>query len=235
MLGWRIESGINNRSVMAEKDLFATGSGAQISLGHIDGQVPFLTVDGIFADPSAVRSAALALPYSPAPAHYPGRLARFPADDPSLTAFLQKVCALVTSEYLPRLPPLPGGARPSLRGADSDFAITDIHPSELRAQQREPHLDAVPVFGLVYLNEEPRGGTLFFKPRPGSAERGTHAGYPSRVHDRYEVCGHIEGLYNRLAIYPGFVLHSGEIEGEWIGSETRFSSPRLTQRIMFFF
>ena len=219
-----------------DNDLFATGSAPQVSMDFIDGQVPFLTVDGIFADPSAVRAAALALPYSPAPAHYPGRLARFSAGDASLMAFLQKVAALVTGQYLPRLPTLPGGARLSkLRGADSDFAITDIHPSELRAEQREPHLDAVPVFGLVYLNEEPRGGTLFFKPRESSAARETYEGYPSRVDDRYEVCGHIEGLYNRLAIYPGFVLHSGEIEGEWIGSDTRFRSPRLTQRIMFFF
>jgi hypothetical protein len=219
-----------------EKDLFATGPAARPSIGYIDGQVPFLTVDDILADPGAVRAAALALPYSPASAHYPGRLARFPAGDPSLTAFLRKVADLVSREYLPRLPPPPGCARLSaLRGADSDFAITDTHPSQLRAEQREPHIDAVPVFGLLYLNEEPRGGTLFFKPRTSSAERAAQAGYPSRVHERFEVCGHIEGLYNRLAIYPGFVLHSGEIEGEWIGTDKRFQSPRLTQRIMFFF
>lgn len=219
-----------------EKDLFATGPEAQVSIGFIDGQVPYLTVDGILADPSAVRAAALALPYLPAPAHYPGRLARFPAGDPSLTAFLGKVLALVTREYLPRLPQLPGGARLSMpRGADSDFAITDTHPSQLRAEQREPHVDAVPVFGLLYLNEEPRGGTLFFKPRAISTAPGAQPGYPSVAHERYEVCGHIEGLYNRLAIYPGFVLHSGEIEGEWIGTDKRFRSPRLTQRIMFFF
>lgn len=219
-----------------EKDLFATGTAAQLSIGYIDGEVPFLTVDGILADPAAVRAAALALPYSPASAHYPGRLARFPAGDPSLTAFLRKVADLVTREYLPRLPAPPGRARLSaLRGADSDFAITDTHPSELGAAQREPHIDAVPVFGLLYLNEEPRGGTLFFKPRTGPTQSAAEGGYPSRLHERFEVCGHIEGLYNRLAIYPGFVLHSGEIEGEWIGTEMRFRSPRLTQRIMFFF
>ena len=219
-----------------ENDLFAAGPAAQLSIGYIDGQVPFLTVDGVLADPGAVRSAALALPYSPANAHYPGRLARFPPGDPSLTAFLRKVADLVTREYLPRLPAPPGGARLSvLRGADSDFAITDTHPSQLRAQQREPHIDAVPVFGLLYLNEEPRGGTLFFKPRTSSPERGPEGGYPSRVHEKFEVCGHIEGFYNRLAIYPGFILHSGEIEGEWIGTDARFQSPRLTQRIMFFF
>jgi hypothetical protein len=217
-------------------DLFATGSAAQVSIGYIDGQIPFLTVDGILADPAAVRDAALALPYVPGTAHYPGRLARFPAGDRSLTAFLQKVSALVTREYLPRLPPTPGGAKLSaLRGADTDFAITDAHPSQLHAEQREPHIDAVPVFGLLYLNEESRGGTLFFKPRAEGETLASEAGYPSRAHGRFEVCGHIEGLYNRLAIYPGFVLHSGEIEGQWIGTDMRFRSPRLTQRIMFFF
>ena len=219
-----------------EEDLFATRPAAKVSIGYIDGQVPYLTVDGILADPAAVRAAALALPFSPAPAHYPGRLARFPAGDPSLTGFLHSVAGLVTRDYLPRLPAMPGGARlPALRGIDSDFAITDTHPSELRAQQREPHVDAVPIFGLLYLNEEPRGGTLFFKPRASSGTPGAESGYPSPAHERFEVCGRIEGLYNRLAIYPGFVLHSGEIAGEWIGSDIRFRSPRLTQRIMFFF
>ena len=219
-----------------EEDLFATRPAAKVSIGYIDGQVPYLTVDGILADPAAVRAAALALPFSPAPAHYPGRLARFPAGDPSLTGFLHSVAGLVTRDYLPRLPAMPGGARlPALRGIDSDFAITDTHPSELRAQQREPHVDAVPIFGLLYLNEEPRGGTLFFKPRASSGTPGAKSGYPSPEQERFEVCGRIEGLYNRLAIYPGFVLHSGEIAGEWIGSDIRFRSPRLTQRIMFFF
>ena len=219
-----------------EKDLFATGAAPQVSIGYIDNQVPYLMVDGILAEPAVVRAAALALPFSPAPAYYPGRLARFPAGDRSLTGFLHKVAALVAREYLPRLPTNPGGGRLSaLRGVDSDFAITDTHPSQLRAEQREPHVDAVPLFGLLYLNEEPRGGTLFFKPRANAAAPNSVPAYPSRRHERFEVCGRIEGLYNRLAIYPGFVLHSGEIEGEWIGSDARLRSPRLTQRIMFFF
>jgi len=218
------------------KDLFATGSAPQVSVGLIDGKVPYLTIDGLFADPRAVRNAALALPYGPATANYPGRLARFPVEDPSLTRFIRKVSGLVTREYLPRLPTLPDGRRlSSLRAADTDFAITDTHPDELSMAQRDPHTDAVPVFGLVYLNEEPRGGTLFFKPRSEPHADAPASAYPSRTDQRFEVCGHIEGLFNRLAIYPGFIFHSGEIEGEWIGSDTRFSAPRLTQRIMFFF
>jgi hypothetical protein len=217
-------------------DLFETGSSPQLSIGLIDGKVPYLTLDGVFADPHAVREAALALPFSRGTAHYPGRVARFPANDPSLTSFIRKVAGLVTREYLPRLPELPDGRRlSSLLGADTDFAITDTHPEELSSAQREPHMDAVPVFGLVYLNEEPRGGTLFFKPRGEPRTTAHDSAYPSPRDERFELCGHIEGLFNRLAIYPGFISHSGEIEGDWIRNDDRFSSPRLTQRILFFF
>ena len=218
------------------KDLFATGAAPQLSIGYIDGRIPFATVDGVFADPHAVRATALALPYSPGTRYYPGRIARFPDGDQSLSGFIQKVAALVTQEYLPRLPPLPGGARLSaIRGIDTDFAITETPPEQLNEGQRQPHTDAVPVFGLVYLNEEPRGGTLFFKPREAIQPAAEPSAYPSRDHERFEVCGHIEGRFNRLAIYPGFILHSGEIDAGWMGTDARVTSPRLTQRIMFHF
>jgi len=217
------------------EDLFAIAPEARLSGGHIGGRIRYLTIDGIFADPSAVRTAALALPYSSGTAHYPGRVARCPPGDASLTQFLRQVVGIVTSEYLPHLPPARNGQPLSrVRGVDTDFAITDKHPSELSPNQRAPHIDAVPVFGLVYLNDPPRGGTLFFRPHGHAAGADFRSGYP-RSDEQLEVCGHIEGRFNRLAIYPGFVLHSGEIEGDWIESDDRFTYPRLTQRIMFYF
>lgn len=217
------------------EELFATAAEQQLSKGLIDGRIPYLTIDGIFADPSAVRAAALTLPYSSGTAHYPGRVARFPAGDSSLTRFLRQIIGIVTSEYLPHLPPARNGKSLSrVRGVDTDFAVTDKHPAELSANQRAPHIDAVPVFGLVYLNDPPRGGTLFFRPRGHAAGPDFRPGYP-RSDELLEVCGHIEGRFNRLAVYPGFVLHSGEIAGEWIENDDRFTYPRLTQRIMFFF
>jgi hypothetical protein len=215
--------------------LFATAAAAQLTGGYIDNRIPYLTIDGIFADAPAVRAAALALPFSAGTAHYPGRVARYPAGDPSLMEFLHTLVGLVAREYLPRLPSPPDGKRLTrVRGVDTDFAIVDMHPSELDPVQSAPHTDAVPVFGLVYLNEEPRGGTLFFKPRTQSVAAPKRAAYP-RADEQLEICGHIEGRFNRLAIYPGFILHSGEIAGDWIESDERFASPRLTQRIAFFF
>ena len=217
-------------------DLFATGDSPTVSVDYIDGRIPYFAVDGIFRSPWAVREAALALPYSEGTAHYPGRVARFPPGDPSLTGFLQKVVSLVARDYLPRMPALPDGSRPVRpRGVDTDFAITDVRPDRLSLEQRMPHVDAVPVFGLVYLNEEPRGGTLFFKPKTAAPPAVDRTGYPTRSDEELEITGRIEGRFNRLAIYPGFILHSAEIEGEWIESDERLQKPRLTQRIMFFF
>lgn len=216
-------------------DLFAIGANPPIAVDHIDGRIPYFAVDGIFRDPLAVREAALTLPYSEGTAHYPGRVARFPPDNPSLIGFLRKVVSLVDREYLPRMPALPDGRKPTrVRGVDTDFAITDVPPDRLSPEQRKPHIDAVPVFGLVYLNAEPRGGTLFFKPKTDAPPTLDRTGYPTRSDEELEISGHIEGRFNRLAIYPGFILHSAEIEGAWIESEERLQKPRLTQRIMFF-
>ena len=85
-------------------DLFATSDNPSVTAGPVDGRIPYFAIDGIFRDPLAVREAALALPYSEGTAHYPGRVARFPPGDPSLTGFLRKVVTLVARDYLPRLP-----------------------------------------------------------------------------------------------------------------------------------
>lgn len=217
-------------------DIFATSTNARAQFARLGGQIPVLLVDNIFADPLRVRQTALGLPYEPAGAHYPGRKARVAAGNKSLTDLLSKLVALVTREYVPMLPPFPDGRRPTpVRGADTDFAITDLHPDQLSREQSRPHVDDVPVFGLIYLNEQDRGGTLFFRPRSHADQPTPRRGYQVEPDEFVELYGKIEGRFNRLAIYPGFILHSGEIKGDWISGEERLREPRLTQRIMFFF
>lgn len=217
------------------RDLFAISDTARVTVEFIDEHSTVLLIDNIFRNPHAVREAALKLEFVPGTAHYPGRIGRFPPNDPSLSSFLGQIGALVQSQYLPHLPTPPDGRRlTQLRGLDTDFAITDRHPGELSPAQRKPHIDAAPVFGLVYLNDPPRGGTLFYRQNKQKRELQPANGYPTAENIEVELSYHLEGLFNRLAIYPGFVLHSGEIEGNWITSEDRFRNPRLTQRIQFF-
>ena len=90
----------------------------------------------------------------------------------------------------------------------------------------------MPIFALVYLNIDDRGGTLFFRQTGGPAARPA-PGYLTESRDGFALRGRIEAVFNRLAIYPGFVPHSGDISGDWIRSGERHRSPRLTQRLMF--
>lgn len=217
-------------------DLFAVNPKARAQLVPLYGQLPALLVDDIFVDPRRVREAALNLPYQPGGAHYPGRTARMPPENKSLGDFIRVVVQLIERTYLPALPAFADGSRlTKIRSVDTDFAITDLQPAELTREQSRPHIDGVPVFGLVYLNEIDRGGTLFFRPRRHTGAPARRHGYQVESDEFIEVCGKIEGRFNRLAIYPGFIHHSGEIKGDWIDSDERLKSPRLTQRIMFFF
>lgn len=220
----------------ADSLLFALNRGARPTLTLIGGRLPVLIVDEVFADPQAIRAAALALPYEPPGYPYPGRIATPPSEDGSLEAFLRTVLALVNNEYLPKIPPIAAnGVRITRFGrVEADFAITDVHPDELAETQRKPHTDPVPIFGLVYLNPKERGGTLFFDPPKTATNEQERRGYISTDDAAYPFVGKIEGRFNRLAIYPGFILHTGEIAGDWIRSDERRMSPRLTQRLVFF-
>ena len=217
------------------KPLFALNPNPKGFLRMLGGRLPVLIVDEVFEDPEGLRSAALALPYKPAGHYYPGKVAVPPGEDGSLSQFLDRVLSLVNHEYLPRIPPIAYNQQPitAFCQIETDFAITDFHPDELSGDQRRPHKDPVPIFGLVYLNPEERGGTLFFDdPAPGTAEA-PRSGYCSSEDPEFGFIGKIEGSFNRLAIYPGFVRHSGEIAGNWIRGGDRFAEPRLTQRLIF--
>jgi hypothetical protein len=216
--------------------LFDLSDEVDIRLQLLDDQIPVLTADNIYRDPLGVRRWALDLEYSGATANYPGSIARLPANDPAMLRFIRVVVAMMTRYYLPRLPALPGGFHAkTIKAVDTDFAVVNVHPADLTPAQRAPHVDEVPLFGLVYLNQEDRGGTLFFRTNGdrGTARQGAD-GYPTGSNDLVEQIGRIEGRFNRLAIYPGFILHTGEVKGDWIKTEERFASPRLTQRLSFY-
>ena len=201
----------------------------------LGGRLPVLVVDHLFQQPEVIRAEALALPYGPPGNPYPGKIAKPPPSDDSLEIFLRSVLSLVNGEYLKRVPPIVANNQriSSFGRVETDFAIVDVHPDDLTEVQREPHVDPVPIFGLVYLDPQERGGTLFFD-APTTTPAKDRRGYCSTDDSDYPFIGKIEGAFNRLAIYPGFVFHSGEIRGSWIESEERFNDPRLTQRLVFF-
>ena len=217
-----------------DDDLFEMPAEVDVQFVKVGGQIPVILIDGIFKKPDRIREDALRLSYSPPSYPYPGKLAAIPEPNPSLAELRRKMLHLVNSQYLSRLPIAQDGRRiPAFQQLHTDFAVVDVHPDELSSAQRLPHTDPVPVFGLVYLNREERGGTLFFRQSGAPSDDGQRGGYLTATNDSFELLGRIEPAYNRLAIYPGFIPHSGEISGDWIRGEDRFKSPRLTQRLVF--
>ena len=214
---------------MIDPKLFELSVELEIRFEPIADGLPVLLVDNLYARPDEIREQALQLTFGPPPDPYPGRIAVSADADGSLHAFLRWAMDLANRDYLPRLERRIG----PLTQVHSDFAIVDFHPDELAGHQRVPHVDPVPIFGLVYLNREERGGTLFFRRSGNGGLDAPSPDYLTQSRDGFELAGRIEPAFNRLAIYPGFVPHSGEIAGDWIRSDERFTSPRLTQRLLF--
>jgi len=214
--------------------LFALSEGIDLRVERLGDAIPVLIADNVYAHPDAIREAALGLRFGEPGNPYPGKIAP-PQEDPSLAAMIAWALRTVNQLYIPRISPLSqDGAPVSAFGKiETDFAIVDTHPGDLQPWQRIPHLDPVPVFGLVYLNREERGGTLFFEQVAPLTRELPDPGYISGDTDHFRLRGRIEGRFNRLAVYPGSVPHSGEIAGSWIEGEQRFTSPRLTQRLLF--
>lgn len=215
--------------------LFELASSQNLKFKLLGGLVPAIIVDNVYAQPDALREMALRLSYAAPPYPYPGKLA-VPPTSPSLTRLIGWALDLVNSQYLPNIPPINENGRKieAFSRLHTDFGIVDVHPLDLAEIQRVPHTDPVPVFGLVYLNREERGGTLFFEPVAGGAPAASTDGYMTTTNPKYKLRARIAPVFNRLAIYPGFVPHSGEISGSWIEGEERYTSPRLTQRLVFF-
>ena len=205
-----------------------------MQFGTLGDRVPVILMDDVYVRPREIREAALQLSYHKPEFPYPGRIARVEQSNSSLSHLMRWALNLVNKEYLSRVPRIlhEGADLTALNKIYTDFAIVDAHPDELSNAQRIPHIDAVPVFGLIYLNPEPRGGTLFFQQTAEVDEGAHHEGYMTSTNSAFQVIGRIEAVFNRLAIYPGFILHSGDITGDWIKGDERFLEPRLTQRLV---
>lgn len=219
-------------SVFDNPELFAISPDATLRFITVAPGVPAAVVDNIYRHPQQIREAALSLPFGPPTAMYPGRITKFPADFAALNQAVAWIKALVDRELLTKIQLMNGDKRvTTFRRVDTDFAVVDTPPEDLLPAQRAPHVDQVPIFGLVYLNEAERGGTAFFQRRDNAVDP-QREGYFDATDGVFRKTGRIEGRFNRLAIYPGFIWHSAEI-GDWIRGDARLRSPRLTQRLAF--
>ncbi len=125
------------------------------------------------------------------------------------------------------------------RLTEASFSMVTQRPPNIEMLQRVPHFDTFDPLEfaiLHYLSATPQGGTGFYRHRRTGFECLSQARYPqyqagidadlqaygppaaaymSGSTKSFERIAHVEGVFNRLAIYPGALLHSGDIPADF--------------------
>lgn len=212
---------------------------ARVRVELVAQSIPVLYVEDFYIDPMEVRAEGLRGSFDHTVAMYPGRHAPLKTD--ASQRVLQHVCGLLT---------MLGERIYEPSTATTDFSILTTRAKDLLNAQKHPHIDPTPVLGLVYLNPHLTQGTCFFRNRilgthtiVGSEQLKKLGDFMSNESHKYEPTNYavsdssawekiytIEGLFNRLVVYPGNVFHSIDVSD--VPEKVSVSEARLTQRII---
>lgn len=194
-------------------------------------RLPVVRIDDFSVDPALLVKLACEAVFIDVGSRYPG--VRAPAPQAYINAMLSATAALIEEAF---------GAPPEHDLELCAYSMVTTAPEKLRPIQRIPHFDG-PDPGRIafihYLCAPHQGGTSFYRHRatglaeitPESAER-----YRSAVveelkadspvqayvvdHTRFfERLDGVEAAFNRLIIYRGNALHSGDISARTVLSE----------------
>ena len=189
-------------------------------------QTPLLIIDGLLNDSHWLQQQALAGDYQADPANfYPGIRCQTPA------LYQQALSAL-----LPLLQRVYAPKAQQLRLLTSAFSLASTPAEQLKPIQMLPHFDTVEPLQLAmvhYLCDASHGGTAFYRHQYTGFERIDAARLPSyatllkqqamaaRLHENpsymsgdtelFQQIAKVEARVNRAIIYPGNLLHSGDI------------------------
>ena len=168
-----------------------------------------------------------ALTFDQAPTYYPGIRAKLP--DQYILMVAQSLVPLLHKIYS-----IPVDYQ--VEFFDSYYSLVTKAPDELSIEQQVPHFDGTEEFRfalLHYLSPNAHGGTAFYRHNKTNSERiyetnvatflGTvsdHFGqntelrgeYIADTNSQFTKIGEIPFAQNRMAIYPGNLLHSGVID-----------------------
>jgi hypothetical protein len=211
------------------------------SLHHLgDTRTPVVTIDDVWGDTAPLIEIAAGLgSFPPAANSYPGlRRAIGSADEGAfayVNALLERAAAYICRAFRVT----------GFRIADASFSLITTPATDLATQQRAPHFDCVESNRLALLHYlVPTAGTAFYRHRATGIEHitadvveryvdiaktqaaATPARYVTGSNEYYEQIGMIEGHRDRLAIYPGNLLHSAVI-----ASDASLSDDPRTGRI----
>ena len=206
---------------------------------------PIVVIDGYSSDPDGLSAQAKSALYHQGGRHYPGMRAQMSA------GYLDERDEML-QEIFRNVFHMQVGAT----AEDCSFSAVTTPPDLLTPIQRMPHFDGA-VLGrlavLHYLCGSEEGGTSFYRHVSTGFETITEdrmkdydaalrreisqdglppAEYFSGAGGKFERIGNVEAKYNRVAIYRGALLHSGDIlRSDEIGRPGY--SPRLTINTFF--
>ena len=221
--------------------LFAFNDAAEVRLAHIGRcGIAVATIDNVLRDPEGVATLGFAQSYAADRANlYPGVRAPMPASFSTafrawLTPLLRRNGVLESHRALYR--------------DSSFFSVVTTASADLLPIQRIPHYDSTDpelLAAVIYLCDTRFSGTSFYRHRKTGYEEITEAnrnnyklaldtdmrlhGAPKREYMNgdsplFEAIFSTELRFNRAVIYPGRILHAGNIEkqftppkdqGEW--------------------
>jgi len=191
---------------------------------------PVIVIDNFASDPQALVDLAASLaPFAPAArTYYPG-----------VTAAAPMSFALGAHAYLDGLIRQTfelGDAQ--VAGGACDFSMVTKRPCDLHIRQQIPHIDSTEIGSLallLYLCPGEHGGTGLYRHRrtgfeiitaerldayeralgAGLAAAAPPAGYIDGDSNLFERIADYEAVFNRMLIYRGANLHSGDIAGDF--------------------
>jgi hypothetical protein len=199
-----------------------------LRVGH--EQTPVAVVDDAIGNAAgAVDMAAGLAPFPPIDNnYYPGQRRLIGRDEPA-NAYTATIC----NAMAPVMHQVFGVGRFHVR--EASFSIVTQRPDTTQLIQRVPHFDTVDAEDyaiLHFLATPPQGGTAFYRHRRTGYERLTQSRYapylaaldqdlaefgppaPAYVtadSPIFEQIGRCDGLFNRILIYQGALLHCAEI------------------------
>ena len=184
---------------------------------------PLVCIDDFLQDPDALVAHSQAATFIELGSLYPG--VRASASSEYVRTLIRAVGPIVREVF---------GTEPEPELELCAFSLVTTPPGKLRLAQRIPHFDGVEPhrFAFVhYLCDAKFGGTSFYRHRATGFERvdakrlgvyrdrlskelGTHQlplAYTRGTTDLFERVYSVEARYNRLIVYLGNSLHSGDI------------------------
>lgn len=193
-------------------------------------KAPLLVVDSFIEDPHELVSLALELDFRPPKMAYPGIRTVAPASyQEALLSFIGSVAE-----------PYFGIRARGLKLSMCHYSLVTTSPEELSVVQRVPHVDSFSSGELAtvhYLFRGNHGGTSFYRHRQTgheivNNERRSHyfgilekevngpkkpsASYINGDTELFQRIASMEGVFNRLLVYPRNSLHSGDIEPDFV-------------------